>query len=691
MLKINVTLFIIIVEVNMIEDNNQPMDEHISTIISNEIIEKIININNLVYISNSLIKRMEKYPELVKLLLEGNIPNTVLELLNLENLSFLPSSEEDLKFVKYLDLDDKTKKLVSLLNNRVNENLINNKYDGYLFDLTKQFEMIDFQNQIESFIPNIKINLAHELLTKTLSYSSFIVYLPNSKHQFVSHHFDSFVSGKIELNEDIIIEMSYDTFRFLDDEEINKISKCKIVISNENTINQKRNSVIDRINQERLQSKDKNNYKLIKYNHLFFVIENLRLDLNIKNKLIYQLKNMYYDDYLYYDLDLFSIIKPYLNNIDVLELEQLTRDFEQNIDYYKNQEIIKPEFNASYYIDSELPNIENMNLRDIITFINSLSDDLKIQVVREPRILKRLGLPNNVDDNSLNKYVFLLKQRLSTTTMKFINSLDFDIEKFMSNPHNNYYSSLDINHIISRFGVFDSIYEEVLISVADLIGHDCCINDAGGFKGSNILYTFENFFEYNGDRYHTRAIELLNYKSGEELLKELERRNHDTSDMAVQEIEEGKFIVSSNGMHRFTVLRFHYLLDLMKKEKSESELRELYKIPVHLESKVNYLKTYCNYILKMSNQDISYIRFDYKSDNITINYKSGEKSPVINTEQLLNMTIQSVNYLNNISLTQISLYYNRYESFKKFIDNNIPSLAQKLNDNDRELENSMGR
>ena len=70
--------------------------------------------------------------------------------------------------------------------------------------------------------------------------------------------------------------------------------------------------------------------------------------------------------------------------------------------------------------------------------------------------------------------------------MDFINSLNFDVESFMSNPNNNYQSSSDINPIISKYGVFDYFDEEKVISIADLIGHDG-INNRGGYKGKNIL------------------------------------------------------------------------------------------------------------------------------------------------------------------------------------------------------------
>ena len=203
-----------------------------SDVISNENIEKIKKINNIEYMSDIMLKRIEKYPELVNLLLEGNISENILNLLNYhEKLSYLPSKEEDLKFLEFLDLDENTQKLVPLLNNRIDNKLINDTYIRCYVNLEHEFEKVDFQNKIQTFIPNIKINLNNELLTKTAVYSPFILYFPKTKHKIVYHNFEQFITGNIELNEDTIIQMSYDTFRFLDESLINKISNCKIIFS----------------------------------------------------------------------------------------------------------------------------------------------------------------------------------------------------------------------------------------------------------------------------------------------------------------------------------------------------------------------------------------------------------------------------------------------------------------------------
>lgn len=122
----------------------------------------------------------------------------------------------------------------------------------------------------------------------------------------------------------------------------------------------------------------------------------------------------------------------------------------------------------------------------------------------------------------------------------------------------------------------------------------------------------------------------------------------------------------------------------MKKEKSDDELRELYTIPVTITSKINYKRTYCNYLIQIVNPDISYISFNDRENKITIYYKSDNKEEVINEEQLLNMAIQSVDMIDSYSLPRIQFYYNNLDSFHSFIDTYIPSLLDKFSLNSEE-------
>lgn len=650
-----------------IESSKTEENSRYSNIISNEIIEKIMKIYNMSYISDIMIKKMEKYPKLVDLLLSGNISNDIIDFLDYtEELNYLPYDEEYLKYVEFFDLDEKTKKLVSLLNNRISDNSIDENYQGCYVDLNSDFETIDFHNEISSFIPDIKINLGNETLTKTPSWSSFILYFPKSKYKIVKHGFDNFITGNIELDEETIIQMRYRDFCFsINDSIINKLAKCKIIFSNENL---QHNFEDDR------QANNLINYNLVKCNHLIYIIENYSLDNELKEKLLYKIKNMYFDENQYLYIEISNKILPFLKDLDVEEIKKLTKEFELNIEYYMNKEIVKPALNINYFIEEKFPDLDNMSIDDVISSFNFLPENLKLSVLKEPRILNKLNISDKLDEEQLKEIIYIFSTRLSQTTIDFIKTLDFDVEAFMSDPSNDYQTSFMINPIVNRYGIFDYLNERTTISIADLVGHDAPWN-YDGHKGSNILYTFANFFKKNGDGYHTRALGLLEYKSGEELLEELMMRSQDTIDMKIRQIEEGKYIIFGNGLHRFTVLRFHYLLDCMKKEKSKEELRELYKIPVTIDSKINYINTYCNYLIKIANPEISSIKF-YNENEIIVHYNSEEKK--INEEILLNLAIESIDMLNKYYLLEVKDFYNSIDSFHDFIDMYIPQLLDKF-------------
>lgn len=651
-----------------VSDNSDELTtkNNYSATVPNEVFEKIAEINNIEYISDIMVEKIEKYPKLVDLLLEGNIPQDIIFLLSYEEkLTSLPFNEEGLRFIEFFESDEKTKKLVSLLKNEIDSDSISSDYQGCYVDL-KELEPVEFQNVIDSLIPNIKINLGSEKLTKTSMFSNTKLYFPKTKNKIVYHDFEKFIAGNIELNEEIIVQMLYSSFYDLDEAIIDKISNCKIVLSPKELQNN-----IDEYTQCEV------NYELVKYNHLIYVTEKSSLNSEMKEKLVYQIKNIYSDGNIFFDFEVKEKILPFLEGLDIEEVKKLTNEFNLDIEEYREKLIEKPAFNAKFYIDENFKDFDNVSISDLIYHINQLPDDLKVSILQEPRVLEKLNISDRLDEPQLKQFIYLLSTRLSPTTMKFVRSLGFDVKEFMSNANNDYKNSFDINPIVSKYGVYDSFYEEVTISVADLVGHDAAPK-VNSDNGMNILRTFENFFEEGEDCYRSRSLELLEYESGEQLLKGLERRNRDTIDMCVREIEDGKYIISSNGLHRFTVLRFHYLLDCMKKEKSDEELREMYKIPVTLTSKTNFKKTYCNYLIQKANPDISFISFDRDNDTATIHYDSRNERNTIDEEELLDLTKQSVAALDSDSLSEVQHFYDKFESFHNFMDKCVPNFSDEL-------------
>ncbi len=267
---------------------------------------------------------------------------------------------------------------------------------------------------------------------------------------------------------------------------------------------------------------------------------------------------------------------------------------------------------------------------------------------------------------------------LDETALEFARSMGVDFDSFMNDPSNDVLATRDVNPIVARFGVFDDVREVRRISIADIMGHDAC-NYNDRCKGKNILQTMTLFYERGGDGYHTRALGLLDYESGSALLEGLRKRNDDTKDMVVREVEDGKYIISNNGLHRYTLLRFHYLLERSKKEISEEELREKYTIPVTFDEKVNHFKTYCNFIILIANNDIRYIDFYNEDKNkCKLSYHSNNSKKEISMEQLLFLAQQSVDLIDEYDIKTISDYYDRVPSFKVFVDTYLLNLVVRI-------------
>jgi hypothetical protein len=187
-----------------------------------------------------------------------------------------------------------------------------------------------------------------------------------------------------------------------------------------------------------------------------------------------------------------------------------------------------------------------------------------------------------------------------------------------------------------------------------------------------------NFFGDIDDRYHTRSLGMLNYTS-EEIVPKLQG-SFFNEPMVLGEFDKDKYCIMYNGLHRYTILRIHYLLEKMNNQISEEELNEKYTIPVNLE-KIDYFKTYCNYLLRMLDNNISCVVASLENYNYTgfveIRYND-RQTKVVDDFELKKIVLQSLQNLNETSLASIMYYYEIIQSFKEFVDNNFEELKIKI-------------
>ena len=136
-------------------------------------------------------------------------------------------------------------------------------------------------------------------------------------------------------------------------------------------------------------------------------------------------------------------------------------------------------------------------------------------------------------------------------------------------------------------------------------------------------------------------------------------------------------------MHRFTVLRINYILELMKGKKRE-EVDKQFTFSANV-TKIDYFKTYCNYLLCNIDNDVDFLKYA-SNDNYQINYdlikiimKNGHKE-FVSTEELYDRVLSKLDNISVRFINDIEYYYKKIPSFKEFIDNYFQDITLKFID-----------
>lgn len=262
--------------------------------------------------------------------------------------------------------------------------------------------------------------------------------------------------------------------------------------------------------------------------------------------------------------------------------------------------------------------------------------------------------------------------------MRFV-SLEF--EKFSQRHHINIdeiyklaiiYNRKELNRLIEDYGI-EGKTEDKMVSVADIIGYDYNFGD----RSNNLIDNFESFFCHNGTTYQTRSIGMLEFSS-DEVMEKLSKSFREEK-ICTLELEPNKMIISNNGLHRYHILRLHYLKELAKvkgdKEKEEA-LRKKYQIPVR-STKIDLIKTYCRYLIERSSgfSDNIQIRNNYDQNyNLTgkSEVRENGNTIVLSDSELIEYTKSKIAKMDQKIKewfnASVLYYYQEYHSFKEFID-----------------------
>lgn len=265
---------------------------------------------------------------------------------------------------------------------------------------------------------------------------------------------------------------------------------------------------------------------------------------------------------------------------------------------------------------------------------------------------------------------------MNDTVREFFKFLDVDPDAIASLEKSKIKNANSVNPILFNWAIYKPGYPFKPISIEDIVGHD------RRTQGS-LVYDLQNYFDRDGDGYYKRSVSLLNINS-EELMNKLV--NSFMGDpVHVNEYDENVYGIGSNGLHRFHVIKMHYLTELLRDPQAERELRKKYTFPVKVTS-LDFTKSYSSYLINSLYPGRFKINGAYddrgweRIDKIEIIEKSGVQgnNRILSDGELIDFTCASIdNYWKKADEIDREIFIDRirdsckYASFRKYYERNL--------------------
>lgn len=284
---------------------------------------------------------------------------------------------------------------------------------------------------------------------------------------------------------------------------------------------------------------------------------------------------------------------------------------------------------------------------------------------------------------------------MNKTILKFIANQDIDMGKIEKLNEKRVNSLNDINWIVERYNLLKNSYIPKKVCIADIEGYNYAFMN---LDNKNIINNMPFFYDEEKDGYATRSLSLLDITS-QDIIDKLEY-SFKRDPICLNEADEGKYVIGTNGLHRYHVIKAHYLkeLSLLNKNdtKSIEKLKEKYTFET-LVSEVDFYKTYSSFLLQTiarfqdRNIDVSsdYDMYTGLTGNVVFkNYDEGTQT-VLDDEKLgLALKDSLENFLTDKSIPKkkfkeffeiIKDAQENYASFNKFCEENLKEFIPYLN------------
>lgn len=277
----------------------------------------------------------------------------------------------------------------------------------------------------------------------------------------------------------------------------------------------------------------------------------------------------------------------------------------------------------------------------------------------------------------LEESIDMSKTVVSYDTARFLIRNGMTYEELEKTASLSISSQEDIDPILYKYRI-GSDGEEAMVSIADVVGYDYRYMQSS----NDLLKAFPHFFDSNKmDGYHTRSLSMLDLTT-ENVMTALSPSFREEP-MKLADAPDGRYTVNGNGMHRYSVLRSLYLIEISKargNKEQEQAIREKYTIPA-LVSRIDYVKTYSNFVLSTL-KAVYWIGNERDEKN---KLTGRVKVEAVNGENLFLTNEELITYVHNMMILQKDnpvvewLIERKDESFHQFLSFVIPEMLDGYN------------
>ena len=274
---------------------------------------------------------------------------------------------------------------------------------------------------------------------------------------------------------------------------------------------------------------------------------------------------------------------------------------------------------------------------------------------------------------------------MNETIVDFLKSLNINLSRFNSLDGSSVKRGYDINPILSRFAIWKIKQEDKVISINDVVGYDyACMN-----LDNNLLENLSRFFDRDGDNYYRRSVSMLEIPQNQ-LMEQL-AYSFKREPICLQEVDKGVYNIGSNGMHRFHVIKTHFLDELSKLNPSDKsaikKLEEKYSFSARV-FEIDYVKSYSSFMLHFLDDNLKLEihfneNYELTDKSCLIDFSKSDKKTILTNDELITMVNKKYNHFlktaNKREINQLKEVLKnalKFDSFKNYYESILKQNEQ---------------